>query len=64
MVIKVYGAETKRRFKDLEELEHFKDTSMFCVCGKLMTGLHMQGCRKLAKIEQKLRIEQKMRNAP
>ena len=42
-------------FKTIEDLEKFKDTSIICVCGRLMTGLHMQGCSKLRKIEQELR---------
>ena len=35
------------RFKTKEEFEKFCDTSMFCVCKLLMTGLHMQSCNKL-----------------
>ena len=27
---------------------------MICVCGRLMTGLHMRGCRRLNKIRVKL----------
>ena len=59
MTITIYGAETRRRFGSIEDLEKFKDTSMFCVCGKLMTGFHMSGCKKLAKIERKLRNDAK-----
>jgi len=40
-----------KKFKTREELEKFKDESMFCVCGRLMTGLHMSGCAKLRKAE-------------
>ena len=50
------------KFKDMVEFNKFCDESMWCVCGKLMTGLHMSGCRKLAK--EKMRIikqEQKQR---
>ena len=47
------------RFKTLEELEEFKDTSMVCVCGRLMTGFHILGCGKLAKIERKLEDDAK-----
>lgn len=43
-----------KKFKDMKEFEHFCDTSMWCVCGRLMTGLHMQGCRRLAKIRVSL----------
>ena len=42
------------KFKNLEEFNKFCDTSMFCVCGGLMTGLHMSSCRRLAKIRSKL----------
>ncbi len=41
-------------FKNIKEFNKFCDESMFCVCGNLMTGLHMSGCRKLAKIRIKL----------
>jgi len=44
--------------KTLTELEEFKDTSMWCVCGKLMTGLHMMHCTKLRKLEQKIRAKE------
>lgn len=39
-----------QRFKSIKEFEKFCDESLFCVCGRLMTGLHMMGCRKLNKI--------------
>lgn len=42
------------KFKTLEELKKFEDTSMWCVCGRLMTGLHMQGCSKLKKLRESL----------
>lgn len=41
----------KPKFDSREELEKFKDTSMWCVCNRLMTGLHMMGCSKLKKME-------------
>jgi hypothetical protein len=47
------------KFETLEELEHFKDTAMLCVCGRLMTGLHMQGCLKLKKLEAKIKEAEK-----
>jgi len=43
------------KFKTLGELEKFKDTSMWCLCGRLMTGLHMQNCNKLRKKETELK---------
>uniref|UniRef100_A0A6M3IRK3 Uncharacterized protein n=1 Tax=viral metagenome TaxID=1070528 RepID=A0A6M3IRK3_9ZZZZ len=43
-----------RTFSSLEEFNKFCDESMFCVCGNLMTGLHMSGCRRLAKMRVKL----------
>lgn len=43
------------KFKTVMELESFKDTSMWCVCGRLMTGLHMNSCHKLHKLEAKLK---------
>ncbi len=42
------------RFKTLKEFNDFKDNAMFCLCGRLMTGLHMQGCNKLKKEEVKV----------
>jgi hypothetical protein len=44
------------KFKTLKELKDFEDTSMWCVCGKLMTGLHMSGCGKLRKIRNDLMV--------
>lgn len=49
----------QKQFKNLEEFNKFCDESMFCVCGALMTGLHMSGCRKLAKIRNRLIEERK-----
>ena len=46
-----------KTFKNIEEFNKFCDESMFCVCGRLMTGLHMSGCRKLRKIEIELKKE-------
>jgi len=40
-------------FKDKEELDKFCNESMFCVCGSLMTGLHMGNCQKLRRIKAK-----------
>ena len=48
------------KFKSLEEFNKFCDESMFCVCGRLMTGLHMSGCRRLWGIRIKL-VEEKMK---
>ena len=42
------------QFKSLKDFDKFCNESMLCVCGRLMTGLHMSGCRKLAKIRMKL----------
>lgn len=50
-------------FKNLEEFNKFCDTSMWCVCGRLMTGLHMSGCRKLAKIRVRLTEKEKLETA-
>lgn len=47
------------RFKNLEEFNKFCDESMWCVCGRLMTGLHMQGCRQLAKVRNALVLKEK-----
>jgi hypothetical protein len=51
-----------QQFKNLKDFNHFCDTSMICVCGRLMTGLHMSGCRKLAKI--RLELMEKEQNNP
>jgi hypothetical protein len=48
-----------KKFKDLKEFNKFCDESMLCVCGNLMTGLHMMGCRSLRKIENALKEKQK-----
>jgi len=42
------------KFKTIKELEIYKDTAPFCLCGRLMTGLHMQNCNKLRKEEARL----------
>lgn len=47
----------RTRFNNLKEFEDFCDNSVFCCCGKLMTGLHMGGCRKLAKIRSQLKVK-------
>jgi len=45
------------KFKNMAEFNKFCDESMWCVCGRLMTGLHMSGCRKLR--EMRIRIEKR-----
>lgn len=45
------------QFKNKKEFDDFCDRSMWCVCGKLMTGFHISGCRKLKKIEMGLSNE-------
>lgn len=45
-------------FKNREEFEKFCDKSMFCVCGRLMTGLHMENCSKLRKIEMRFKKQE------
>ena len=45
------------KFTNLEEFNKFCDESMFCICGELMTGLHMSGCQRLRRIRNKL-VEQ------
>jgi hypothetical protein len=45
---------TDNKFKNIDEFNKFCDESMFCVCGNLMTGLHMSGCRRLNKIKIQL----------
>jgi len=42
-------------FKTYEEFQRFCDTGMFCICGRLMTGLHMDGCLKLRAMKMKLK---------
>lgn len=42
------------RFKTKEEFETFCDTSMKCLCGRLMTGLHMNSCYKVKQQRAKL----------
>jgi hypothetical protein len=46
-------------FKNIKAFNKFCDKSMICVCGNLMTGLHMSGCRRLNKIRAKLIISGK-----
>ena len=36
-----------------EEWESFKDNSIWCLCGKLMTGRHMASCSKVKKEDAK-----------
>ena len=52
------------KFKTMEEFENFKDTAMFCVCGKLLTGFHMGNCRKLQKIERQIRLNKEKEAKP
>lgn len=42
------------QFKNIEEFNKFCDESIVCICGRLMTGLHMSGCAKLKKMRSKL----------
>lgn len=41
------------RFKTREELEDFENNSAVCVCGRLMTGLHISYCNKWTKEKKK-----------
>lgn len=43
------------RFKTEQEWRDFCDSSMICVCGKLMTGLHMRYCSKVRKQDERFR---------
>lgn len=54
----------EKKFKDINEFNKFCDTSMFCVCGNLMTGLHMSVCQRLNKIRVKLLTQKKEVNQP
>ncbi|MEK6879061.1 MAG: hypothetical protein AABY22_05605 [Nanoarchaeota archaeon] len=45
------------RIKTIKELDEFCDNSMFCICGRLMTGLHMDGCSKLNNLKKKLEVK-------
>lgn len=49
----------RKKFSTLKELDDFCDTSIVCVCGRLMSGLHMMGCNKLQKIRNKLNEDKK-----
>lgn len=37
------------RFKTKEEFQKFLDNENFCLCGKLLTGLHESNCVKIRK---------------
>ena len=52
--------EIMTRFKTLEEFEKFKDEENICLCGHLMTGLHITYCKRLRKEELKIRIRLKI----
>ena len=43
-----------RRFKNREELEEYLDKEMFCICGALCTGLHMDSCRAIRRERTRL----------
>ena len=45
----------------IKEFQKFCDESMFCVCGRLMTGLHMNGCAKLRKLENKIKEKEQQK---
>jgi hypothetical protein len=49
----------EKKFKDMAEFNKFCNESMFCVCGNLMTGLHMRGCQRLNKIRVQLLTKNK-----
>lgn len=42
------------RFKTKEEFQRFLDNSMFCLCGRLLTGLHEMGCKKISDYWKRL----------
>lgn len=41
------------RFKTETEWREFCDTSMNCLCGKLMTGFHMRTCSRVRKQDER-----------
>lgn len=43
------------RFKTEKAFEDFCDTSMWCICGKLMTGLHMISCQRVRAQRERLK---------
>lgn len=43
------------RFKSEQEWREFCDSSLKCICGRLMTGLHMRQCAKVKKQDEKFR---------
>lgn len=49
----------RESFKTIEDLNKFEDSCIFCLCGRLATGLHMNNCSKL--IKERKRLEAKER---
>ena len=43
------------KFKTLKEFEDYKENAMFCLCKRLMTGLHMTSCNRLKKEEERIK---------
>lgn len=43
----------RRTFETEAEWRRFCDESMYCICGKLMTGLHMRICARVKKEDAK-----------
>lgn len=41
------------KFNTKEEFEEFLDTSMICLCGGFLTGLHEMQCKKIQKLKVK-----------
>jgi len=41
------------KFKTVEEWKGFCNNNMFCICGKLMTGLHMRNCRRVREQDKR-----------
>ena len=50
------------RFKTKEEFQAFLDTSTFCICGRLCTGLHEMNCPRIRKEWQRLDRKKEIRN--
>lgn len=39
------------KFHNKEEFQNFLEHSMWCVCGRLLTGLHEMTCPKIQKLK-------------
>ena len=51
------------QFKTKDSFQAFLDEAMFCMCGRLLTGFHMQSCSRIGKEWRRLNIREEKHDA-